>query len=312
MITTALNAEYQKAFPSKFVTQRDRVTPLHCITCNTVLVMGQAATATNDFTNWHSYCAACAADFAPQIHGLLARVTEMGVTIDGPTTEAIRAYLTNDCYATFYAAKVLLMAARAEAGKAAKAAQVAEQIAALGEDEQYVGLTMFATYGPKRDLDFATSLLRQWEAKGSLSERQMVYVAKFAVRGHKLALDAEPDPDVEPGLYTDGTIVRRVYERSNRLVCRSYNGTVFAAEMGGVRKVHAGLVDGTIRLLTGDEARAYGRQHSRCFNCLSIGRPGELSDDRSIAAGYGERCAQIHGWWYPTVEEAAAILRPQS
>ena len=103
------------------------------------------------------------------------------------------------------------MAARAEAGKAAKAALVAEQIAALGEDEHYVGLTLFATYcrqGPRLRHQPAAPVGGQGQP---VRASQMIYVAKFAVRGHKLAIDAEPDPDVEPGLYTDGTKVRRIY-----------------------------------------------------------------------------------------------------
>ena len=313
MITSALDTEstYSRVIEARFVTQRDG-SPMHCMTCNAVLVAGQAAAAVTADRSWHSYCADCAASYAAQIRGLFARIREMGVEADEPTTDAVRAFVTAESTATFMAAKQALMNVRSEAGKAAKAALVAEQVAALGEDEDYVGLALFATYCSAKDREFATSLLRQWEAKGTLTAKQMIYAAKFAVRGHKLAIAAAPDPDVEPGLYTDGTKVRRIYIRSNRLMCRTFNGTVFSAEMGGVKKVAAGLRDGTIRLLTGNEASAYGRQHHRCFNCLSIGRPGELSDDRSIAAGYGERCAQIHGWYYPTAEEAAAFLRPQS
>ena len=61
--------------------------------------------------------------------------------------------------------------------------------------------------------------------------------------------------------------------------------------------------------MTDAEASAWGAQVGRCFNCISIGRPGHLSDDRSLAVGYGERCAEIHGWWYPTAEQAHDILR---
>ena len=42
---------------------------------------------------------------------------------------------------------------------------------------------------------------------------------------------------------------------------------------------------------------------------MSIGRPGHLSDDRSLAVGYGPDCAANNGWWYPTADEAAQILR---
>ena len=40
--------------------------------------------------------------------------------------------------------------------------------------------------------DFAQSLLTQWERKGDLSPKQMVYVVKFATKGNAAALAAAP------------------------------------------------------------------------------------------------------------------------
>lgn len=56
-------------------------------------------------------------------------------------------------------------------------------------------------------------------------------------------------------------------------------------------------------LLTWEQAREFGCLTNRCVRC-SI----ELSDDRSIAAGYGETCAGHMGWPYPNAAEAQAIL----
>jgi len=64
------------------------------------------------------------------------------------------------------------------------------------------------------------------------------------------------------------------------------------------------LVARTMRLLTQAEAAEYGRLNGFCVNCgLAI------EDDRSLAAGYGPKCATNNGWWYPTYQEAANVLQ---
>ena len=309
MDTTALDIEqdYRRVIEARFVTKPDKVTPLHCTTCDAVLVMGQAAAAVTEAGAWHSYCADCASTPAAQIRHLFARVTALGAEVPAATQDVIRTFLTAQGAA---ATQPFIRAKRDLLGLLASTEREV-RVTALLDVEEYVGLALFVQHCGPKDKGFATSLLTQWEDKGSLSPKQMTYVCKFSVRGFDMAQAAEPDPDIEPSLYIDATGgVYRVYRRSHRLLCRTYNGVTFTNAPMGVRTVAKGLADGTIRLLTGDEARAYGRQHNRCFNCLAMGRPGELSDDRSIAAGYGERCASRHGWHYPTAEEAAAILRP--
>lgn len=59
----------------------------------------------------------------------------------------------------------------------------------------------------------------------------------------------------------------------------------------------------TARLLTQEEAAAFGKLHGFCSCC---GR--DLDDDRSLAVGYGPVCAGHRGWFYPTVREAAEML----
>jgi hypothetical protein len=70
--TTALDAEYRKVIPAKYVTKRDG-TPMHCMTCGSDLVAGQAFAATAG-DGWLSFCATCAGSFAGMIGGLVARI----------------------------------------------------------------------------------------------------------------------------------------------------------------------------------------------------------------------------------------------
>jgi len=52
-----------------------------------------------------------------------------------------------------------------------------------------------------------------------------------------------------------------------------------------------------------DSARLYGEKTKSCGSCGA-----DLSDPQSRAAGYGEKCASNHGYWYPTRAEALEIL----
>ena len=70
--TPALNTEFRKVIPAKFVTKRDG-TPMHCMTCGSDLVAGQAFAATAG-DGWLSFCSTCAGSFAGMIGGLVARI----------------------------------------------------------------------------------------------------------------------------------------------------------------------------------------------------------------------------------------------
>lgn len=68
---------------------------------------------------------------------------------------------------------------------------------------------------------------------------------------------------------------------------------------GGVSIVRA-----TGTLLTQDEASSLGKTYGFCVCCS---RP--LSEDTSLAVGYGATCAGNNGWWYPSAKEARDILQ---
>jgi hypothetical protein len=123
---------------------------------------------------------------------------------------------------------------------------------------------------------------------------------------------AAPLAAPEHGLYIDQAEgkVWKVYtgRQSGRLqaailVVHDDHGS-FEYQQGGTRIVAEALAAGTMRLLTQDEAAVYGRTYGWCVNCGLV-----IEDDRSLAAGYGPVCAENNGWWYPTYEEAAQVLR---
>lgn len=328
--TAALDGQYSKIITARFVTTKSGA-PMPCVCCGETLQVGAAYAALTAAGKWVSFCSPCSADYPTMVRRLYVTTCATVRTTEGAASDpAIREAATNltpllqdvvDHPADlqpFTAAKSALFALQ----RMVKAYVHVANVAALSENDDYVGLAHYVNYGPTRDRDFAQSLLTQWETKGSLSDgherSQMHYVRKFAAKGHALAEAAAPDPEVDPGLYISinhkagQPIVTRIYVRSHRLLARTYNGTTFQAERGGVKRTFDALAAGTMRLMNGAEAEAFGKQAGRCFNCLAMGRPGELSEDRSLAAGYGPDCAENNGWYYPTSAEADAILRPST
>lgn len=320
--TPVLQAMWQRVIRNRYAKP--------CEGCGVTVAPDQGYSAVGSANDWHTYCAPCAE--APTFTAFIGRMyTEAGATIRAMDPQPAAAVTTLDGvrpilqalvaapsdFTTFlqsYGAMLGVLGAIAEA-------RLVEVREGLCDDPLYQGLTLALTYCQGRFREAAESMLRQWEAKGALSAKQVSYAEAIVTDATKRAEAAAPLPDVAPGLYittpsTSPRVVRRIYRiGSHRLGCRVYTssatGGVFQAEgSNGLRAVAEGLTAGTVRMLSPEEATAYGRQHGRCFNCLSIGRPGVLSDDRSLAVGYGPDCADHHGWWYPNAAEAAAILRP--
>src|SRR6478752_2979305 len=131
MTTPALDAEYRKVIPARFVTKRDG-SPMLCMTCGATLVMGQAYAA-SDGTGWTSYCATCAASTTAQVAGLVNRVETLVAPLgdDVPDTvtllvEAVTPLVEtvlagNATNAQFLAAKRTLLTVREQIGVAKKA-----------------------------------------------------------------------------------------------------------------------------------------------------------------------------------------------
>jgi len=120
-----------------------------------------------------------------------------------------------------------------------------------------------------------------------------------------------PWPD--EGLYRhdDGSVWRVYHTQNRRLAAKrleiqeTHDGWAgrFQFVRGGLYRLAEALAEGKVHLMTQAEATEFGRMYNFCVNCGA-----ELTDDRSLAAGYGPTCAVHRGWHYPNKAEAAEIL----
>jgi hypothetical protein len=102
----------------------------------------------------------------------------------------------------------------------------------------------------------------------------------------------------------DGTIAiayttRNGYTAVRRLVIDEDGAGGLEYWQGGTKIVRA-----TGTLLTQEEASTLGKTYGFCICCSK-----PLSEDQSLAVGYGATCADNNGWYYPTVKEAREILQ---
>jgi hypothetical protein len=161
--------------------------------------------------------------------------------------------------------------------------------------------------------EFALSLHSFYHERGFLSAKQQA--AAESMRAKVIArqkLATKPDEtvplEIPKGVHrnADGEIVKVYATQAGHLATKlltervALEGSEWEFVYTGKTKL-AGLSPDT--LLPMDEARKFGRLTSSCVNCL---RP--LSDERSLAAGYGPKCARNHGWWYPNLAEATEII----
>lgn len=102
----------------------------------------------------------------------------------------------------------------------------------------------------------------------------------------------------------DGTIAIAYTTQNNRIAVRRL--VVDEDGKGGLEYWKGGvsIVRATGTLLTAEEASELGKTHGFCVCC---GKP--LSEDTSLAVGYGATCAGNNGWWYPSTKEAREILQ---
>jgi len=103
---------------------------------------------------------------------------------------------------------------------------------------------------------------------------------------------------------SDGTIAiayttRNGYTAVRRLVIDEDGQGGLEYWQGG-----APIVRATGTLLTQEEASELGKTYGFCICCSKL-----LSEDTSLAVGYGSTCAENNGWWYPTTKEAREILQ---
>lgn len=131
-----------------------------------------------------------------------------------------------------------------------------------------------------RDAAFALSLIGQYEERGRLSERQWPHVDRLA----QPQAEAKCDPDVGDIVEVDGDYYLIVAGRSGRPYAKRLIDGKWSYEAGGIARARQGHV------MTGNAlaewASKYGHAHGNCVFCGL-----ELSDERSVTAGYGQVCA---------------------
>jgi hypothetical protein len=165
--------------------------------------------------------------------------------------------------------------------------------------------------------DFAVSLAKFYSERGFLSMKQelsarSMYTKCYIRNAKKSAAKEGPAaPAIAPapiGMHrrpSDAAVIKVYRTQAGHLAAKELVQTdMLGLEWEFQYRGKAGLKELTeTTLMEMDEARKFGRITSRCINCLA-----KLSDERSLAAGYGPKCAQNHGWWYPKMAEAMEII----
>lgn len=102
----------------------------------------------------------------------------------------------------------------------------------------------------------------------------------------------------------DGTVAIAYTTQNKRIAVRRL---VVHEDGTGSLEYWAGgvsIVRATGSLLTQEQASELGKVYGFCICCGK-----DLSEDTSLAVGYGATCASNNDWWYPTPKEAREILQ---
>lgn len=297
-----MNTNGLRRFSRVITTKR----PGTCNFCEKATVEGTDFAAVNAKGTWIAVCATCATSLSEQVKGVLTTLGQTEATPEllalKPSNEDMLAAIDGKAdeklsFTVLVALKKIRVLVRA-ANDPLK--PLIDALRTVGAD---------ANASP-RDREFALSIVSQHERGRTLSEKQL-YVAQ------RIAGQAAPEAPATPanGLYVN-TVNGRIYKvyttKNDRPGCKiltihthgdHHTGT-FEWLPKGTMRVADLLKAGEARIMTQDEASAFGQQYSFCCNCAL-----DLSDDRSIAAGYGPTCAANNGWFYPSWDEAAAILK---
>lgn len=159
---------------------------------------------------------------------------------------------------------------------------------------------------PARSQSITRSFIQQFDAKGDLSPNQEKVLDTI------LATIGQSQAEPERGFYDigNGYVVMVYLTRRGHASTKTY---VPGAD-DWIYTGQGGFKDCTPDTkMTAEQVAEMGRRISEdgqglCVVCLAEGRDPRLTDERSVAAGYGETCARNQGWHYPTKEEARAIL----
>ena len=297
-----------KRFARTIPTKRDGT----CEYCGSPTRAGVDFAGVNSESKWTSVCHVCAQSITEQVKGVVRTMGAMG-EVDVDTSSIDMTVLPTVLAGQADEAAAFDMLLRLTAVRAAMRAAVANQArAAAPADPLIDGLRAIAASpnAQPRDREFAASLVAGFDKWGTLTERQRAAGQRMWDRLNTEAPTATALPVLENGLYLNTTTDRvfKLYTTQNghqgckRLEVYASHGSLVYLK-GGVKLVREMVAAGEARLLTQDEATAFGKLHGFCINCTI-----DIDDDRSLAVGYGPVCAKHYGWFYPSYHEAAKIL----
>lgn len=122
---------------------------------------------------------------------------------------------------------------------------------------------------------------------------EAVPAGRYAVRGEDGTFDFYEVDKPDKGKYAGRTFVALL------------TGSVGSWRRQNLRHANATAILAKVEKAGAEEsARMFGYKARVCGYCLS-----PLSNPQSRVAGYGGTCAGNHGFWYPTLSEAVAILK---
>lgn len=159
-----------------------------------------------------------------------------------------------------------------------------------------------------KDASFALSLVSQFERKGALSDKQLPYVKSLIGKVVKILGGDTPEPT------TSSALAEGVYFKDDKYILIYTTGKGYLAGKllfinGGRGKwvYSKGIMAGVTadHRLTAEQASVFGKTHAFCVFCAR-----DLTDQRSLAVGYGPTCADKHGLPYPTLEECGIQVKP--
>lgn len=153
----------------------------------------------------------------------------------------------------------------------------------------------------------AAATLEKLRAGGYSSAEASRAITELLTMPRKAVSPAySPTPTVEVpiGMHELNDIIFKVYKtRNGHIVTKEL--VIWDDKPSFEYRGKAGLKGLSDDTRLSDEAAAkFGRTYGICVRCAR-----HLTDERSIAVGYGATCASNEGWYYPTMDEALEALR---
>lgn len=260
---------------------------------------GQPTYADTDYAvldrKWFGCCAACAASVVAQCKALVNRIVAAADSYNLTTADRdhVNSFVPDNLVAVLngeVADQYLCEVVAIKLGDALSAVETFAPEHPLLAPLRAVRESRTATAWER---DFATSLARQIEDGRTLSDKQIATANRLVKTATVKVTKAEVTCTPEHGhtYVLDGAIYTVVASKAGRLYCKVLDAPVegvkpsWSYASGAINRLpHGG------RPITAEEAKGIGAVTGFCCFCSL-----ELTDARSVTAGYGPTCADNNG-----------------